>query len=282
MGGKCRGIVKSRSRASTGRLAAALLTCLAACAPVNRGDVTELARQALDAARIETFDAPAAALAASGSRVLVRAEGRCHSVDFAHAGRTLVLVTYAAAPAHELRVEFDAGFAIESVAARQLNELFVAGTTDDGYTRIERWTLRVDRDGAADAIASRAALFDDLTLGGVRLLACDPRGRFVLALARSGDELVQVSLDGLPPARHSAERTPALRDANALFCGEHVSGERVFAFESARGPTRDRAVFVDRDDDGWFDDVHDVDARGWSELGYDGAVWLDETLVTAR
>lgn len=247
----------------------------------------EFVDQALEAARVETFDAPAAALSARGPRVLVREQERCQSVEFVRGAESLVLVTYATrqGPARSdadangpdaARVELDAGFALEAVAARRGDELFVAGRTRDGSTRIERWLVD------AGAIAARETLFDDRTFGGVRLLACDLDGRCVLALADSGAELVQVPLDGLPPTRHGAARSPALRDANSLFCAEHVDGELVFAFESTGDAARQRAVFVDRDADGAFDDVRDVDARGWSELGYDGAVWLRETLVTAR
>lgn len=253
-----------------------------ACAPAGRGDVHELVghvlvEQALDVARIETIDAPAAALGASRERVLVREPGRCQGVEFARGAQALVLVTYAAGPdAAEVRTELDAGFALDAVAARRGDELFVAGRSRDGRTRIERWTVG---DGT---VAARETLFDDISFGGVRLLACDLDGRCVIALAESGAELVQVPLDGLPPSRYPAARAPALRDANAVFCAEHVGGERVFAFEAAGNAARQRAVFVDRDADGSFDDVFEVDARGWSELGYDGAVWLREQLVTAR
>lgn len=243
--------------------------------------------QALEAARIETCDAPAAALSVNGPRVLVREPERCQSVEFVRGAESLAFVTYATrigadANGHdangpeEVRVELAAGFALDAVAARRGDELFVAGRTHDGSTRIERWVVD------SGTIVARETLFDDLSFGGVRLLACDLDGHGVLALAESGAELVQVPLDGLPPTRYGAARSPALRDANVLFCAEHVDGERVFAFETTGDAARQRAVFVDRDADGAFDDVRDVDARGWSELGYDGAVWLRETLVTAR
>ena len=159
MGARRNGSGRAREGAGrTARLVRSLRACFlvcasvgaSACAPASRVNVPELARQALDAARIETFDAPAAALSASGPRVLVRDAEVCQSVEFARGAERLVLVTYAARPGDgELRAELDAGFALDAVAAKRGDELFVAGRTRDGRTRIERWNLR------AGTIASR-------------------------------------------------------------------------------------------------------------------------------
>jgi hypothetical protein len=212
----------------------------------------------------------------------VHEASRSLGVELEPGSSQLVLVLHERAPDAgyaALRSTLTAGFALDAVAARRADELFVAGLTADGRTRIERWTLAPN-----GAVVLRALLLDDPELGGLRLLVCDPERRFLLALSRSGEALAQVPIDdrSAPAARFGARQLPALRGARAVFIGEHLLDGRVFAFEAPGESGLERALLVDHDGDGWFDRIEQLGPRAWIEAGYAGAAWLDEELITAQ
>jgi hypothetical protein len=179
----------------------------------------------------------------------------------------------------------EAGFAIAAVAAREAFDLVVAGVETDGAVVVERW--RVDPRGArsgAEPTRVRTTLLRTRQIGDVRALVVDPDGRWVLVLAGDGERLLQVPLQtqGRVLALFEAEVLPALRTACGTFVGEHVGGSRVVAFESPGGDGVERAVLVDRDRDGHFDEVLGGDADAWAAAGFAGSVWTEQRFVALR
>jgi hypothetical protein len=297
------------------QLAASLLLVLAsagACAPAAPSKVSSLIDQAIDLARRETAVTETAGTEQGGSRELVHTAGVTQAVAFVPGARELVLETWTrreGTPEFEhVRSRLLADGAIEAVAARAPWELYVALRADSGEVVLQRWLVR-PRKGASDdeptasaerrdgtqaagerlepeeAVTSvRATLLRTRDLGGVRILACDPDGRYLLALDRAGERVLQVpSQRGAAGyAIFEADRLPALRTACGLFFGRHVRQGAVWAFESSGENGLERAVFVDRDEDGTFDEIVDLDTAAWAQSGFQGEVWTEQRFVAAR
>lgn len=289
------------------KLATSVLALASACAP--DASVPELVERAVVAAQPQ----PAVDARRAGYRELVHGRAMAQGVELAAGESSLELVTLERAETSDdyerSEIALDAGFAIRSVASRQAWELLVAGVASNGETVIERWRIqpphgaRTLQGGAArvEGLASgafipvaararttprvaRTTLLRTRELGGTRLLLADPDGRFVLALAADGEVLVQVATDGESTtlARFAADGLPALRTACTAFAGEHFRDGRVFAFEAPSENGIERALLVDRDADGWFEDVRACDAECWSESGLASTSWLWSTSTSAR
>ncbi|MBK7878387.1 MAG: hypothetical protein IPJ77_22255 [Planctomycetes bacterium] len=282
-----------------GRRAALGLVALAvaACSPAAPTPVSNLLEGAIELAQRDSTEARAPA--AGGYRELVQSGGLVQGVDFAPGERGLVYETWVKRGERMERdaLELSSIAPIEAVAACAPWELYVALREEDGTVVVQRWLVRPParsegasaaerareaNDAAATVVRSTLARTGDLA--GVRVLACDPEGRYLLALDRAGERVLQFStLRGAQGyASFEAERLPALRTACGLFRGRHVQHGTVWAFEASSEHGVERALFVDRDEDGAFDEVSNLDASAWAASEYAGAAWSEHRFVPAR
>ncbi|MBI5362230.1 MAG: hypothetical protein HZA53_03560 [Planctomycetes bacterium] len=271
------------------KLLAALLL-LAACAPTVPPQVSEFVDQAIERATQQDFTPESGAGAAGGVRELFHADDVAQGVQFERGDHEFVLETLAldarTGRYERSRARIAADGAIEAVAARRAWELFVATRAEDGEVAIHcvRVLPKLATDEDTPARCARAALLRTRELDGVRLLACDPEGRYLLALGGDGERLLQIPIQRGATGYFAlgADRLPTLRTACGLFFGKHVQRGVVWAFESCGEQGLDRAVLVDRDEEGSFDEVLNLDAREWAESAYQGSTWTEQSFVAAR
>lgn len=261
---------------------------LAACAPALPPEVTGLVGQALELAVQHDASPESTAGTIGGPRELLSTSDLSHGVVFERGEHELVLETFALDPRtgsfEHSRARIAAGAAIEAVAARKPWELFVATRADDGELAIQRILVSPTQSNGDEARCARTTLFRTREIDGARFLACDPDGRYLLVLARDGELLLQVPTERGAPGYLvlGVDRLPALRTACGLFCGRHVRNGVVWSFEACGEDGLDRAVLVDRDADGGFDEVVSLGAREWAESEYQGSSWTEQRFVAAR
>jgi len=260
---------------------------LCACTPSGEVSMPRIVDTALEVAHVRPADLWDTPAADNGYRALARRDGLARGVEFQAGGERLTLLSHRwSDDRRSIRAEwsdsFEAGLALCAVAAARTDELYVAGLDAAGTLRIERWSLAEDAEALATRIRRRELVFEAPASPGVRLLAADPDSRFLLALESSGTSLWQIPLGAgaEAPLRFTAAEFPALRDAGLLMVAEHLTAGRVFSFESTA--TGERALFLDRDLDGAFDRFEHLDPAAWAKSEFNGSVWLDEALHSAR
>lgn len=266
------------------------LLALAACGPVASKPVAGLVEGAFELAQREVGSGAVDAAPRGGAREIVRTDDVTQSARFEADARELVLESWTRVDGAYQRIARRLEFAspIEAVAASRPWELVVALREQDGAIVLQRWFVRApslgSTDDVEDAVAVHSTLLRTYELSGVRLLACDPDGRYVLALDRAGERVFQCSLNPRSTwnARFEAERLPALRSACGLFFGRHIRNGTVWAFEASGSEGVARAALVDRDGDGVIDELVDYDAEEWAASEFGDAAWAEERFVAAR
>jgi len=217
-------------------------------------------------------------------------------------------------------VEFRAPFSIEVVESRFSHELYVGGFDQRGDVVIERWLLDLGegsrlftRPRATTLVGApyappeprpsvrgdvafvspsqrttaptltRVELFRGPLPGGLRDLAVDPDGRFVLVLAETGEALyrLEVPSDGQqapgPQVVLDAAAEPHLRAALALYPLEHETLGRTYVFDPDFSRAMDASVITlsDLDNDGVFDQRETLPLALHTQR-HAAAVWLED------
>ena len=210
-------------------------------------------------------------------------------------------------------------FEIVTIVARTANELYIAGSAPNGMDVIERWTITpVEGEFFADrAIAqtpigtpaataptvvsasggtffppasrapqrqpSKSMIFTGADLGGIRSLAVDPDGRFVLVLAGSGPRRlyrIENEAGSSPVVLFDSSTDAFMAFADYIKVQEHATLGRAYFLDSLSGNAP--GVFVtllfDHDNDGIFDAWNSYTPESYAAAGFSGGVWTADYL----
>jgi hypothetical protein len=203
---------------------------------------------------------------------------------------------------------FETSVPVQYVAARQSSEIFVLGT--DGV--LEKWTLEIPNGsryftikGFPGVASGPMPEWETGIQGGVHIpvsqrprelgrdrtvvwtgnpgakrggMVVDPEGRYLLFRTWKPHVVYQLSLStGAQPIELGSEvNIPDLaRCRGGGYLAQHDPLGRLFIFEySAPGTTSmSRLIFVDANNDGFFESILNLTDSEWVARGMDGPVW---------
>jgi hypothetical protein len=202
--------------------------------------------------------------------------------------------------------DYATSYAITDVKGRQAYELYIAGVQPNGTSVIEKWvnavvpggyyatrstsntpigvavsgfpTVTVGIQGGTYVPASqrlrpgkqtRTLLWSSQSITGIRCLACDPEGRFLLFVA--GDSLYQLSLVQHPQASvlYSAPQYPHLSIVDVMAPAQPLALGRLYNLLCLTSGPDEISMMFDPDNDGVPNGFQTLSGDAYVAAGYD-------------